>query len=383
MTFKPRPEQRKKAPVLFFFWNNMPRFVLLLLVILIIITYQAVQTKSSLLEEEKASAIAKEKPPVNTVTLTLNPAPITDRINLPGEIEPWTDLTLLAKIGGTIDEVYVQEGDQVKKGDLLALVEETDYRIAIDRAKAAYSLAKADFERDRSIYKKGMIPTADLESRKTGMQTAKADLEKAELQFSRCRIISPMDGVIERLDAKIGLQLSVGDPIGRILEVDRLKGIVGIPESDVSAVRHLESVDLTVKALGNRVISAKTHYLSPAPGSIARLYDLELEIDNSSGDLLPGMFIRADVVKKRIDSAISVPFYSVISRNNEQFVFIEKDGVAEKRPVRLGIMEKWLVEITDGLNSGENLIVEGHRDIESGQKVRVVKGVDNPGELTL
>lgn len=383
MTSQPHPPQKTRGKIVYFIWNNMPRFVLLLLIALICVLFWAVQKESELIAANKASAEQQEKPPVNTVTLQLSPGTISDRINLPGNIEPWTDLGLLAKIRGTIEEVFVTEGDTVQQGDVLARIEDADYRIALDRAQAAYNLAKADFERDSSIYSKGMIPTADLEARKTNMQTAKADLENAKLQYSRCQIKAPMNGVIQKLDAKVGLLLSVGDPIATILEINRLKAVIGIPESDVSAVRLLNEVALTIQALDDRTIVAKKHFLSPSPGTIARLYDLELEIDNSNGNILPGMFVRADIVKQTIDNAIAVPFFSVISRNDEQFVFVEKDGIAEKRNVRLGIMEKWMVEIAEGLESGENLVVEGHRDIEDKQAVRVVKTISGPEELTL
>jgi len=192
-----------------------------------------------------------------------------------------------------------------------------------------------------------------------------------------------MDGVIRRMDAKIGLQLSIGDPIAEILEIDKLKGVIGIPESDVSAVRPLEVVDISIQALDNRIISAKKYVLSSSPETFARIYNLELEIDNSDGDILAGMFIRADIVKKQVDDTLIVPFYSVVSRNNEQYVFVEEDGIAKKRMVTLGIMEKWMVQILDGLNPDENLVIEGHRDVEDGQKVTVVKAISSPEELAL
>jgi membrane fusion protein (multidrug efflux system) len=108
---------------------------------------------------------------------------------------------------------------------------------------------------------------------------------------------------------------------------------------------------------------------------LARLYRLELEIDNPDHLILPGMFARADIVKQSSNQALSIPFYSIISRNNEQYVFVEKDGVVEKRNVTTGIMEQWMVEITDGLESGDNVVVEGHRDVEDGRKVKVVKTI--------
>jgi membrane fusion protein (multidrug efflux system) len=375
--------QTTRAKVVYFIWNNMPRFVLLMMVALTVVLIFAIKKEGESIAAGKAAATSIEKPPVNTVTLQLSPTTIRDRINLPGSIKAWTDLQLLAKINGTITEVLVSEGDHLHKGDIIARIEVDDYRIALDRAKAGYNQAKADFDRDKSIYSKGMIPTADLEARKTGMQTAKADLEHAELQFSRCAITAPMDGIVKKLDAKIGLLLAVGDPVAEILEINRLKAVIGIPESDVNAVRGLDNVELTLQALDGEKILARTHYLSPSPDSVARLYELELEIDNNDERILPGMFVRADIIKKTVENAIAIPFYSVISRNDEQFVYVEKDGVVSKRTVRLGIMEKWMVEIVAGLTAGDKLVVEGHRDVENGQQVRVVKTVTSVEDLVL
>jgi membrane fusion protein (multidrug efflux system) len=95
------------------------------------------------------------------------------------------------------------------------------------------------------------------------------------------------------------------------------------------------------------------------------------------------MFVRADIVKQSNKQALSIPFYSIISRNDEQYIFVENDGVVEKRNVKTGIMEGWMIEITDGLAPGEHVVVEGHRDVENGRKVQVVKVITDPGEYTL
>lgn len=380
---KPTPPETTRGKIVYFIWNNLPRFVLLTMIILIFVLLGTIRDKSDTIAADKAAEGGQEKPPINAVTLTLLPTTITDRINLPGYIEPWTRLQLLAKLNGTITEVLVKEGDRVKKGDILAHIEDDDFRIAVERAEAAYTLAKAEYGRDKAIYDKGVIPTAALDTNRTDMQKAKADYENAKLLLSRTRVTSPMDGIIRRMDAKVGLQLSVGDPLAEILDTDHMKGVIGIPESDVTAVRELESVDLTVQALGNKIITGKKHFLSPSPETTARLYNLELDINNSGGEVLDGMFVRADIVKKQIPDTLAVPFYSVISRNDEQYVFIEEEGVARKRKVSLGIMEKWMVQITAGLKAGDKLLVEGHRDVNDGQKVTIIKALSSPEGLAL
>jgi membrane fusion protein (multidrug efflux system) len=282
-----------------------------------------------------------------------------------------------------VTEVAVKEGDRVKKGDVIARIEDADYRIAVDKAEAAYKLALADLKRDQSIFEKGVIPQATLEANSTRMQTARADYENARLMLSRTTVTSPMSGLIRRMDAKVGSQLSVGDPVAEILEIDRMKGVVGIPESDVTAVSRLDTVEIQIQALENRKISAKKHFLSPSPETVARLYNLELEIDNAAADILSGMFIRADIVKAVARDVLTVPFYSVISRNDEQFVFVEEEGEARKRVVSLGIMEKWMVQVTAGLQPGDRVLVEGHRDVENGQKINVIQNISREKDLTL
>lgn len=372
-----------RAKMVFFLWNNLPRLALLAVIALVFVLAGAIKNKSSLIAADKAAVMKQERPPVNAVTLTLRPGPIHDRINLPGNIEPWTTLSLLSKLNGTIDQVLVREGQKVDKGDILARIEAEDYRIAVDRAKSSFELAKADYERGKAIYAKGGLATATLDTDKSRMETARADYENAQLQYSRCTVTAPMKGIVSRVDAKVGLQLSIGDPIAEILEIDRLKAVVGIPESDVTAVRGLETVDITLQALGDRRVTGKLHFLSSRPETVARLFRLELAIDNSRGEILPGMFIRADVVKKSVPEAIVIPFYSVISRNDEHYVYVEEDGVVQKKNVRLGVMEKWLVEVTEGLTGGEKLVVEGQRDVEDGQKVKVVKAAGDMKELAL
>ncbi len=375
--------QSARAKIVFFIWNNLPRIALLVMIALVFILALAIKKESASIAAGKAAGIKQERPPINAVTLLLQPTAIHDRINLPGNIEAWTTLSLLSKLNGTVEDVLVREGQLVKKGDLLARIEAEDYRIAMERAKSAYDLAKSEYERDKAIYAKGVIPATELDTNKSGMETARADYENAKLQLSRCTVTAPMNGIVRKVDAKVGLQLAIGDPLAEILEIDRLKAVVGIPESEVSAVRGLETVDIKLQALEDRTISGKVHFLSSSPETVARLFRLELAIDNPDGEILPGMFIRADLVKKTVPDAVVIPFYSVISRNNEQYVFIEENGIVAKKNVKLGIMEKWLVQVTEGLSAGDKLLVEGHRDVEDKQKIKVVKSASDMKELTL
>jgi len=371
--------QTRRGKIVKLVMENLPRLLLLVLVIMIIALSLAVKKKNAQLTAEKAAALSKERPSVNAVLLEVAPGVIHDRINLPGEIEPWTRLELMAKISGAVEEVLVIEGRQVKEGEVLARIEEADYSIALDAARANYDLARVTIDRIKRLYEQDIIPVVQLDKAENELRTAKAAMDDAALNLSRCSITAPMSGVIRRLDLKKGLMLSVGDPMAELLKIDQVKAVIGIPESDVAAVRDLDTVEFTIQALDDRKVTGRKFFLPSSPDNQARLYRLELAVDNPRGEILPGMFLRADIVKKTVDQAIIVPLYAVLTRNDEHYVFVEKDGIAEKRLVTVGIMEQWLAQITKGLAAGERVIIEGHRDVEAGQQVNTIKLLTDVG----
>jgi membrane fusion protein (multidrug efflux system) len=197
---------------------------------------------------EKKEAIAKERPAANVVLLDVKPGTIYDRINLPGVIEPWEKLSLLSKIHGMVIEVEVEEGDRVAKGQLIARIDPADFRIALESARATHELAVANQKRLAALYDEGLIARADIDKLDAEVKTSKAALENAELMLSRCEITAPISGVIRSLDAKEGLLLNVSDPVAEILQIDRIKAVVGIPESDVALVRKINDVTVTIQA---------------------------------------------------------------------------------------------------------------------------------------
>ncbi len=376
-------EGRKQSGLLFFIWNNVPRLALIIFIAVIFFLFGTIGEKKAKLEAAKKEEHVEQKKLVNAILLQLQPRTIHDVINLPGTIEPWSKLDLLAKVKGAIVEVLVEEGDSVQAGDVLARIEEDDYRIALDAARAAYTLAKSEFTRNQAMLKKRVIPSASLETSETALLKAQTDLEQAKLQLSRCLVTAPISCVVNRIDAKVGAFLSVGDPLAQLLQMDQVKGVVGIPESDVAAVRKVKQVDITISALENKQFTAKAHFFSPAPETTAYLYRFELALENLEHEILPGMFLRANIVKERVDNAIMVPLYAIISRSDKQFVYVVDGDKVRRQPVELGIIEGWQIQVTNGLVSGDEIVIEGHRDVDDGQQINIVKVITDPAERLL
>lgn len=361
----------------------LPVLFLLVLAGLIIGLSGTIKAEKARMTAEKREVISKERPEANVVLLDVAPTTMVDRINLPGVIEPWEELSVLAKVQGTVIEMEVDEGDKVAKGQVIARLDPADFRIALDSARATYELAAARQKRLVDLFKKGSTSLDKLEELDAKVKTSKAAMENAELMLSRCAITAPISGVIRRLDATEGLLLNASDPVAEILQINKVKAVVGIPESDVALVRDINNVSLTIQALNNKEVVGRTHFLASSPENNARLYRLELVIDNADNKILPGMFFRAQLIKKTFKNTVSVPLYTVIKRENRQFVYVEENGVAHRQPVEIGIIEDWRVQITKGLALGSRVVVEGHRDIDDGHKLKIVRVLSDPTEALL
>lgn len=369
-------ESTPRAKIVYMLMKNLPRFIVLVLILTIVLLFISMGAEKTRLAEKKSAAETLEQPPINVVVHPMKPSLIRDQINLPGIIEPWLNLQLLSKLNGSVEEVLVSEGDHVRKGDIIARIEADDYRIALDIAESSYKLAKSEYKRDLSMFDKGIVSSAELESRKNRLENTKSEMEQRALQLFRCEILSPMDGVVTELSAKTGLLLNVADPVAEIVQMDKVKAVIGIPESDVAQVAGLNTIDLSIKALNNLQLQGEKHFLSPTPDSAARLYSLELKLENPTASILPGMFVRAVIIKQQIADAMVVPLYSVVSRNDRHFVYIAKDGVAVKKEVQLGYLEGWKVHIKEGLVAGDLVLVEGQRGVEDSQRITVVRTLE-------
>ncbi len=362
-------------------WGMLPALFLILLILIITGLFAHISGERERVTAENLASLHKKRPPVNVVVLDVTPMPIRDRLSLPAQVEPWVVLNVLAEVSGKVVELMAEEGDAVKKGDLIARIDSRDYENELSSIRAKYNLAEKNLNRAGDLFEEGLITRARLDDEIANVESLRAALKNAELRLERCSIKSPISGVMNRIDAEEGLYLNVQDPVGQILELDRVKVSVGIPESDVDAVRKLTHFDLTIDALGGRTVRGRKLFLSKSPESFAHLYRLEIEVENREGEILPGMFARVDIIKKELSNSVSVPLYSVISQGDEQFVYVEKDGKAHVRIVETGILEGWRVQIARGIEEGDRVIVVGHRSVDEGQEVNVVRTITEPEDL--
>jgi len=307
--------------------------------------------------------------------------PIKDRLSLPGVVEPWVGLEVVAEVPGKVIELPAREGDFLKEGELIARLDPRDYENEVASVKAEYDLALKALKRAERLNEQEIIPKVQYDEAVARAEGLEASLKNSRLRLDRSAIKAPISGVLDRLDVEDGAYLNAMQPVAKMLDISRVKVVVGIPESDVDAVRKLRHFDVTLKALGGRKVKGSRLFISKSPETQAHLYRLEAEVQNPGGDILPGMFAEVEVVKDEVRDAVSVPLYAVISRGDEQLVYVEEEGKAHVRMVRTGILEGWRVQITSGLAPADRVVVVGHRSVDEGQEVNVMRTITDPGDL--
>ena len=370
-----------KIKLLQFVWSATPWLIVALIVAFVITMGSRIKEKKAHLEEAKKAAIKQEVPAVRIITLTLTPRRLVDKINLPAQIDPYEEVWVKAEVPGQVIEVLVKEGQMVKKGQVLMKLDDRDYRTRLARIEANYKLAKLNHERTKTLVKKKIAAPTKLDEIEAQLKDLTAQLNEATVALSRTSITTPLSSFLNEISAKMGDYIGVGDPVAQILEIDTVKVTVGVPESDVAAIFDLHEADIIIEALGKRRVKGNKIFLSRKPRTLSRLFDLELSVPNPDGRILPSMFARVELVKHVYEDAVALPLYAIITQEDERFVFIEKEGRVEKRRVTLGTLIGWQAHITSGLKAGERVVVVGHRLLDDGQAVEVIKNVSNPSEI--
>lgn len=370
-----------KARFLRFIWGTIPWLAVICIVVFIGMMFGKISEEKKQIEEERRAALAHSVPASRVITLTLKPIRLEDRINLPAEVETLENLWVKAEVPGQVVSIHVKEGQQVQKGQLLVRLDSRDYRSRVESIEANYKYALEEYHRISALAQRKIAAASQLDQVEANLKALKAQREEARLALSRTQIKAPIGGRLNEVEAEVGEYLSVGREVAQILQMEQVKVTVGVPESDVAAIFDLDSADVILEALNGRRVKGEKVFLSRQPRTLARLYNLELVLPNPDGRILPGMFARVELVKQVFEDALTVPLYAVITQGEKRFVFVEKDGKAEMREVALGILSEWQVQIRSGLNPGEKVIVVGHRGLDHGQAVQVIKNVDSPEEI--
>ncbi len=269
-----------------------------------------------------------------------------------------------------------QLGDKVKKGTLIARLEDQEYvnSIQLESKELNLELSESEMKKQESLYEKGGVTLKDMKTSAYNYVNAKTSVQTARLQLEKTRIVAPIDGVIVDLPYYTqGTQIETGKTIAKVMDYQVMYMDVQLPEKYISVIKPGQLVKLTNYTIPEDTIVGNITQLSPAINADTRTFKGNISINNPNLLLRPGMFVKADIITSHKDSVIVIPKSIILSRQRGKTVFIIDRGVAAERIIETGLENLTEVEVTRGLVKNERVVTSGFETLSNRSKVKIIK----------
>ncbi|MFO7595844.1 MAG: efflux RND transporter periplasmic adaptor subunit [Desulfocurvibacter africanus] len=309
--------------------------------------------------------------PVAVSVAVIEPMAMRDVLTLPGDTEASEDVVLSAERGGRVEWIGPEEGERVRKGQLIAKIDLSALNASLRKAQASYELAKDQSERRKSLYGQAFISREELDKAETELRLAKSGLDEAQVAYDQGLVHSPIDGVVNELHVDPGEFVAEGAPVAEVVNTDIIDVRLGVPELDVRHLSMGQPVLVTVDAYPGQAWEGRITFLAYKASSSTRTFSTKVTVDNGDGRIRPGMIARASLQRRLVPDALGVPLFCLLDKGGERLVYIEENGIAKARTVRLGIIEADRIQVLEGLAAGDRIIISGQNMVEEGMRVVV------------
>ncbi|MDT8440501.1 MAG: efflux RND transporter periplasmic adaptor subunit [Desulfuromonadales bacterium] len=299
---------------------------------------------------------------------------LDEQIVLPGSLEAWEDLTLAAELTGPVDWVGPEEGERLQAGQAILTIDAVSQRANLTRAEIDASTKKATMQRLARLVDEELVSRQEYDNSVNIFTAARQDLELARIALEKSTVRTPVAGHLDRRFVERGEYLKAGDPVALVVQVDRLKAIIDVPEKDVDAFYVGETVQVVQARIddGPEISRAgQLLHLAYKADPRTRTYRGKIEIDNRDGALRPGMIIRVEALRRQLRDVVAIPLYAVVDLDGRKVVFIAADGRAELHPVSIDRVVGDLAVLGAGLAAGDRLIVKGQQMLTDGAAIKV------------
>ncbi len=302
------------------------------------------------------------------------------------------------KVSGTIESIKVKVGQQVRKGQLIASIDQTDYELQYEQsraaeksAKAQRDLAKSSYHRIETLYENGNVSLSEYEQSKTTYESAKEQVKQIDKQTDQLRkqisytkLYAPMDGIVGQVLAERNENVSQGQTIVEFNSGSDLEVVVGMPEAYISRISVNEEVKIQFPSQPDLHYEGTITEVSYSSGQQSSTYPVTVKISNSDEFLRPGM--TADVSFKIhggiLENAIFVPIVSVAHEEGSNYIFVLKrlsgdTAIVNKQKIEVGKITDNGFEVLAGINEGQFVVTAGVSKLTDGMKVKVLDGEIN------
>ena len=340
--------------------------------------------------------------PVNVTTWLVEARPeLADTCKLPGIVEPNAVIRVAAEVAGRIERLgqrtqarewrgrsipagaILDEGEPIGAGEPLMYLNKDLLQARFEQAEAQHDYDRRELERVERLFASGTTSKTERDDARTRFAVSKAQRDEAARELERTTIVAPIGGILNRLPMEVGEYAVPGDQVAEIVDIDSVKIVVNVPERDVRHFGVGDSADIIVQDRDDATLVGRISYISELADAAARTTRLEIMVDNRAHLLRSGQIVSVQLTRQVLTDVVMIPLDSVIPLEHGRVVYVvDDDGRAVRKNVELGFIKGREVQILDGLEVGDRLIVAGHRYVGPGQAVEE-RAAAVPGESDL
>jgi RND family efflux transporter MFP subunit len=333
-------------------------------------------------ETEEKKPIEDKAVPVKVLDIETQDLPLI--VESVGRLTANREVTLAAEVGGVVKEYKADVGDRVETSQLLVRIDPRDYQLALREAKANLAAGRArldasskTFERSKALLPQKVISSDAFDKNEAEYKTAKATLAQIKAMVdvaienvNKTRITAPFEGLVAKRLIEKGQTVGVGTPVMTLVDLDTVRVAIHMAECDYVCVDPDDPVLVTVEAFPEKSFKGRIDRIGVKGDERTNTFDVEILLDNPGLTLKAGLSARVRITTDVIPDTILIPQSTVLYREDRREVFVVGQGLlAELRTVKLGRTRGSLVQILEGLDSGDRLIVSGGQYLKSGDKL--------------
>lgn len=308
---------------------------------------------------------------------------IEEFVSTTGSVYPLKKVTLSSEITGAYRlqinpatrKPYAL-GDQVKAGATIIKLEDEEYvnDMKIKSKELDKEISELEYEKQQALYEKGGVTLRDLKNAEITVIETQYDMESSRLNLAKMTLEAPFSGVIAELPYFTGgTRVATGTEMLSIIDFQKLYLEANLPEKYFRNIERGFKVYVTSYTSTADTLLGTITQISPSIDAEARTFLSFVEIENSAEILLPGMFVKADLVVNSAEEVIVIPKDIIMSRNRNQIVYVVEQGVASERIITTGLQNSTSVEVKMGLLKGESIVNSGFETLRDQSRVRILR----------
>jgi membrane fusion protein (multidrug efflux system) len=322
--------------------------------------------------KQEATSNGDKVQPVNVRIEILKPSRLVDAIEVAGTVKASEDANLSPEEGGVVKEWKARKGQSVKKGDLVIVLKDEVIKAGYDAAVAQYKMAELNLEKQRKVYDEQGISELQLKNMEYTRDAAKANADLMKARWERTQIRAPFDGIVDNIVPNEGDFAPPGIPVARIVNTSTIKIQADIPELYSGSVPVGSVAIISFDALPGDTLRSKVNFVGSTVSSANRALQVEIVVANPYRKIKSEMVAKVKILRETKPNALMVSenIIQLVDRDRS-IVYVENQGKAEERRLKIGGRQGIMVEVLDGLRAGDHLIVSGYQKVVNGSPVTI------------